>query len=226
MPDHPPEVEVVKATREGAAMRLLRSKTIWGLLTTASVVGGLSLAYAQQDQRGATSYLPVDIKESFASIMARMKKAKPEIEKKHADLLGARYDLSNRPAKDATMSRGKPLQEGVRIKLPSGETWEQLASMSPAEIQDKNLFPKGFYPLPHPNHPEGGMVFPKFEINEVEKQEARDLTRFDLDFDLPDHFLPEFPPPIYLTTGPRRCLAGQAGHHRELLRSLQRHPES
>jgi cytochrome c peroxidase len=202
MPDHPPEVEVAKATREGAAMRLLRSKTIWGLLTTASVVGGLSLAYAQQDQRGATSYLPVDIKESFASIMARMKKAKPEIEKKHADLLGARYDLSNRPAKDATMSRGKPLQEGVRIKLPSGETWEQLASMSPAEIQDKNLFPKGFYPLPHPNHPEGGMVFPKFEINEVEKQEARDLTRFDLDFDLPDHFLPEFPPPIYLTTRP------------------------
>jgi hypothetical protein len=25
-------------------------------------------------------------------------------------------------------------------------------------------------------------------------------TRFDLDFDIPDHFLPEFPPPIYLTT--------------------------
>ena len=32
------------------------------------------------------------------------------------------------------------------------------------------------------------------------KQEQRDLTRFDLDFDIPDHFLPEFPPPIYLTT--------------------------
>jgi cytochrome c peroxidase len=30
----------------------------------------------------------------------------------------------------------------------------------------------------------------------------RDLTRFDLDFDLPDHFLPEFPAPIYLTTRP------------------------
>jgi cytochrome c peroxidase len=56
--------------------------------------------------------------------------------------------------------------------------------------------------LPHPNHAEGGMVFPHFEIDEVKKQEARDLTRFDLDFDLPDHLLPEFPPPIYLTTRP------------------------
>jgi cytochrome c peroxidase len=46
------------------------------------------------------------------------------------------------------------------------------------------------------------MVFPKFEIDELMKQEARDLTRFDLEFDIPDHFLPEFPAPIYLTTRP------------------------
>ena len=181
-------------------MKLSRSKTIWILLATASVVGSLSLAYAQHEQRGATSYMPVDINEAFASIMARMKAAKPDIEKTHSDLLNTRYDLTNRPAKDATMSRGKPLQEGVRVKLPSETTWERLASMSPTEIRDQNLFPKGFYPLPHPNHPEGGMVFPKFEIDEIQKQEGRDLARFDLDFDIPDHFLPEFPAPIYLTT--------------------------
>jgi cytochrome c peroxidase len=46
------------------------------------------------------------------------------------------------------------------------------------------------------------MVFPKFHIDEVKKQNQRDLERFDLDFDLPDHLLPEFPPPIYLTTRP------------------------
>jgi cytochrome c peroxidase len=46
------------------------------------------------------------------------------------------------------------------------------------------------------------MLFPHFEIEEINQQEARDLTRFDLDFDLPDHFLPEFPAPIYLTTRP------------------------
>jgi cytochrome c peroxidase len=36
----------------------------------------------------------------------------------------------------------------------------------------------------------------------MKKREGRDLTRFDLDFDLPDHFLPEFPPPLFLTTRP------------------------
>jgi cytochrome c peroxidase len=118
------------------------------------------------------------------------------------DLLAMRYDLSNRPAQGVTMSRGKAIQEGVRAKLPQGVTWAQLAAMSPEEVREKNLFPAGFLPLPHPNHPEGGMVFPKFHIDEIKKQEMRDLTRFDLDFDLPDHFLPEFPAPIFLTTRP------------------------
>ena len=31
---------------------------------------------------------------------------------------------------------------------------------------------------------------------------GRDLTRFDLDYDLSDHLLPEFPAPIYLATRP------------------------
>jgi hypothetical protein len=123
-----------------------------------------------------------------------------QIQKRQADLLSERYDLSDRPAQGVTMSRGKPVQEGVRVKLLEGTTWQALAAMSPEEIREKNLLPKGFYPLPHPNHPEGGMVFPKFQIEEIKKQEGRDLTRVDLDYDLPDHFLPEFPAPIYLTT--------------------------
>ncbi|MEJ0093215.1 MAG: cytochrome B6 [Methylocella sp.] len=172
------------------------------MLAATGVVGSLSLAHAQQEQRGATSYMPVDIKEAFTSIMGRMKAAKPGVEKTHSELLDARYDLSDRPSKDATMSRGKPLQEGVRVKLPAGTSWDRLAAMSPTEIRDQGLFPRGFYPLPHPNHPEGGMLFPKFEIDEIEKQEGRDLTRFDLDFDIPDPFLPEFPAPIYLTSRP------------------------
>jgi cytochrome c peroxidase len=81
-------------------------------------------------------------------------------------------------------------------------TWDQLAKLTPDQIKARDIFPAGFLPLPHPNHPEGGMVFPKFEIDEMNKQENRDLTRFDLDFDIPDQFLPEFPPPIYLTTRP------------------------
>jgi len=134
--------------------------------------------------------------------MARMAAAKPEIMKRHMALLEQRYDLTDRPAGGVTMSRGKRLQEGVRVKLPGGVTWDQLARLTPEQIKDRDLFPAGFQPLPHPNHPEGGMLFPKFEIDEMKKQTGRDLARFDLDFDFPDHFLPEFPPPMYLTTRP------------------------
>jgi cytochrome c peroxidase len=70
--------------------------------------------------------------------------------------------------------------------------------MSPEQIREQDVFPRGFYPLPHPKHVEGGFVFPKFEIDEIKRQEGRDLTRFDVDYDIPEHFLPEFPPPIYL----------------------------
>jgi len=122
--------------------------------------------------------------------------------KEQLALLQERYDLSNRPVKGVTMTRGKPVQGGVRVKLPPGMTWEQLASMAPAEIRKRGLLPKGFVPLPHPFHEEGGMVFPKFHIEEVRRQEGRDLTRFDVEFDIPDHFLPEFPPAIFLTTRP------------------------
>ena len=178
-------------------------KRLWTLLATAGVLAGVSGALAQQDPtRGATSYSPVDITVPFSTTMEKMKAAKAGIEKRQADLLAERYDLSNRPAKGATQSRGKPIQEGVRVKLPAGNTWEKLAGMSPDEIREKNLFPKGFYPLPFPNHPEGGMLFPQSTIDEIKRQEARDLTRFDLDYDIPEHFLSEFPAGIYLTTRP------------------------
>ncbi len=173
----------------------------FGLAMAALLTIVMSIStFAQPPLRGESSYSPVAIKENFESIMARMKAAKPEVMKRQMDLLNERYDLGNRPAQGVTMSRGKPIQEGVRVKLPPGMTWERLAAMSPEEIREKGLFPAGFFPLPHPNHPEGGMVFPKFHIDEVKKQEGRDLIRFDLDFDLLDHFLPEFPAPIHLTT--------------------------
>jgi cytochrome c peroxidase len=149
-----------------------------------------------------SSYSPVVITEDFESVMARMKEAKPEVMSRHMDLLNERYDLSDMSVPCVKMSRGKPIQRGVRVKLPEGMTWQKLGEMTPEEIREKDLFPKGFLPLPHPNHDEGGMVFPQFVIDEINMQEARDLTRFDLDFDLPDHFLPEFPAAIYLTTRP------------------------
>src|SRR5882724_8458701 len=74
-----------------------------------------------------SSYLPVVDKETFSAVRNRVSEAKSGIMKRQMDLLAERYDLSNRPAKGAVMDRSKPLQEGVRVKLPAGVTWTQLA---------------------------------------------------------------------------------------------------
>jgi cytochrome c peroxidase len=177
-------------------------KMRWGVFVSmCSFIIIFGVAFAQEMVN--SSYSPVVMKEPFSKTVTRMKNAKEGVMQRQMDLLNERYDLSNRPAEGVMMSGGKKaVQEGVRVKLPAGVTWQQLGTMTPKEIKEKDLWPKGFYPLPHPNHPEGGMVFPKYHIEEIKKQEGRDLTRFDLDYDLPDHFLPEYPPPIYLTTRP------------------------
>ncbi len=160
------------------------------------------LAGAKIGPRGDTSFAPVDIRADFQSVLKKMSAEKAGIASRQQELLQSRYDLADRKLEGARMSRGKPVQAGVRVKLPEGASWEALAKLTPEEIRERKLWPSGFLPLPHPNHPEGGMLFPKREIDEVKRQENRDLTRFDLDFDLPDHLLPEFPPAIYLTTRP------------------------
>jgi cytochrome c peroxidase len=172
------------------------------ILAATGLILALGYAEAQQGGRGQSSYMPVDITESFASLMARLSAEKAGVEQAHNALLNERYDLSDRPARGVTMDRTKPVQEGVRVKLPASVTWESLAAMSPDQIRDQNLFPKGFYPLPHPKHQEGGFVFPHFIIDAIKQQDGRDLKRFDIDFDFPDHFLAEFPPAIYLTPRP------------------------
>lgn len=167
------------------------------------LVGVLYYQAALWAQQPPNSYAPVVMREDFDTVAAKMSAAKAEIMTQHMKLLEERYDLSDRPAQGATMVRGKAVQEGIRAKLPAGvASWEELGALAPEQIREKGLWPKGFLPLPHPNHPEGGMVFPKHQIDEVKKQEGRDLTRFDLDFDLPTHLLPEFPPAIFLTTRP------------------------
>jgi cytochrome c peroxidase len=169
-----------------------------------AVVPGLLLVVAASYAADPppTSYLPVIEQEPFDVLRKRMEAAKPQIAAKHNEYLNARYDLSDKPIPGVTMSRGKPVQGGVRVKLPQGVTWQALAQMSPQEIKSQGLWPEGFFPLPHPNQADGGMVFPQHHIDEIKKQEGRDLTRFDLDFDIPAHFNPEVPPPIYLTTRP------------------------
>lgn len=144
----------------------------------------------------------IHAQEDFAALVKRLQAEKPQFAERHQKLLAERYDLTDRPVAGATMSRGKPIQGGVRTRLAQGVTWDKLASLTPAQIKEQDLWPAGFYPLPHPHHEVGGMVFPQPEIDAVRKQDDRDITRFDLDYDLPQHMLPEFPAPIYLTTRP------------------------
>ena len=176
-----------------------RSLAVIGLM----LAGGVCLTFAADEQkRAATSYMPVNIESPFREIMEKLSAEKADAMKRQMDLLQMRYDLSNRPYPDVKMTRGKAIQQGVRVK-PKATTWGQLATMTPEQIRERDVFPPGFMPLPHPKQAEGGMLFPKFFIDELKKSEPdRDLTRFDLDFDIPDHFLPEFPPPIFLTTRP------------------------
>jgi cytochrome c peroxidase len=157
---------------------------------------------APVQKRGDTSYAPVALEEDFDEVRRRLSREKPAVMREQMNLLQSRYDLSNRPTPGVTMSRGKPVQGGVRVKLPAGTSWQHLAELTPRQIRERELWPQGFLPLPHPKHVEGGMVFPEFHIEEIRTQEGRDLERFDVAFDIPDLFLPEFPPPIFLTTRP------------------------
>jgi cytochrome c peroxidase len=177
----------------------------FGILCTGVV--GLALfnaAYvrAQVQAPEGSSFMPVMVEEDFESIKARDVSEKDAVMNRQQQLLETRYDLSDQPM-DLQMSGGrKAVQQGVRVKLPDGVTWEQLASMTPEQIKARNLFPMGFRPLPHVKHAVGGQVFPTEQIDEIQRLEQRDLRRFDVDFDLPAHLTPEFPPPIFLTTRP------------------------
>ena len=148
-------------------------------------------AGAQKAQE--TSFSPV-IEEPFDVVRARDKAAKASVMAAHQRLLEERYDLSRRVDEKVLMTRGKPIPVGPTARL-KGVTWEQLGRMTPEEIKAKGGFP--YLPLSHVSHPVGGMVFTQAQIKLLPR-----LERFDMDFDLPDQFLPEFPPAIFLTTRP------------------------
>ena len=148
----------------------------------------------QPDAPQQSSFTPV-VEEPFEVVQRRDKANKARVMAAARKLLEDRYDLTRRVDPDVKMTRGKPIPTGPTARLRRDMKWEQLANMSPEEIREKDLFP--YLPLPHVNHPVGGMVFPQMHV----KVQPR-LERFDMEFDIPEHFLPEFPPAIFLTTRP------------------------
>ena len=122
---------------------------------------------------------------------------KPQVMATQRRLLESRYNLEPKLDPVVTMSRGKPLAVGPTAKLPAGMTWEALAALSPAEIRERDIFP--YKALPHAAQGGGlgGQVFPQMQIKMFPR-----LERYDVEFDLPEAFLPEFPPAMFLQNRP------------------------
>jgi cytochrome c peroxidase len=176
---------------------------MWGGVLSIVGMAALSSFAALSDPLPPdTTYRPLPTM-PFSDVKAADEASKAAVMQRQRDLLEARYDLSDKPIPGVMMSGGvKPVQGAVRVILPDGVTWNALAGMTPAEIRERRAWPQGFMPLPHVKQATGGQVFPEVQIDEIQSQERRDLRRFDVDFDLPDRFTPEFPPPIFLTTHP------------------------
>ncbi|QDU25205.1 hypothetical protein ETAA8_02680 [Anatilimnocola aggregata] len=131
----------------------------------------------------------------FEEIMTKESRAKADVMAAQKSYLAGRFNMRPRLDPKATMSRGKPLAVGPTAILPEGMRWEDFASMTPAEIREKGAFP--YTALPHPLQTNGGQVFPQMQVQMFPR-----LQRFDVDFDLPEEFLPEFPPAIFLNNRP------------------------
>jgi cytochrome c peroxidase len=122
---------------------------------------------------------------------------KPKVMATQRKLLESRYHLEPKLDPVAKMSRGKPLAVGPTARLPEGMDWAKLAAMSPEDIRQKDIFP--YKALPHPGQGGGlgGQTFPQMQIKMFPR-----LERYDVDFDLPEVFLPEFPPAMFLQNRP------------------------
>jgi cytochrome c peroxidase len=147
---------------------------------------------------GRTSYGSVDDVTDFQEFFKMCSERKPEVMAQRKAYLERRYDLTGKRRGDATMTRGKPVVAGPVVRLPAGvEGWQALSALSPREVLERGLFPEGFRPLSHPLHSTGHQLFPQMWTRQHPEHE-----RFDVDFDLPEPYLPEFPPPLFLSTRP------------------------
>jgi cytochrome c peroxidase len=155
---------------------------------------------------------------TFVEVMKKESEAKPKVMDAQRKLLAARYDLTPKFDPNVKMARGKPICVGPTARLTDGLSWEQLGSMSAADIKKRGAFP---YPsLPHPLHANGGQVFPTMQIKMFPR-----LDRFDVEFDLPEAFVPEFPPAIFLQNRPElgdvsRGQVVHLGNFRDLLKEI------
>ncbi|MBL3657482.1 cytochrome C [Fulvivirga sediminis] len=145
--------------------------------------------------RGKSSYETPELPMSWNEWVAFNKKQKPELMGDVRDYMQMRFDFSGKTITGEYMSGNrKPIMAGPVARLPEGvKSYEFLSTLSPDEIKAKDIFP--YKPLAHPLQTTAHMVFPE-KYNKAHPEHHR----IDVDHDFPDEYLPEFPPPLFLTT--------------------------
>jgi len=155
---------------------------------------------------------------TFEEVMKKESAGKAKVMAAQKSLLESRYDLTPRHEAKLKMSRGKTICVGPTARLAKGLSWETIGGVAAEDMKKNNLFP---YPsLAHPLQTNGGQVFPAMQIKMFPR-----LERFDVEFDLPEAFLPEFPPAIFLQNRPElgdvsRGQVLHLGNFRELFKEI------
>lgn len=144
--------------------------------------------------KGSSSWGSPDLGMTFADWVKWQSDQKPGLMAEVRSYMKTRYDFSGEAIPGVAMPRGKAIMKGPVARLLQGiASFEDLAELSPDDIRTRGLFP--YLPLAHPHQVTAHMVFPDLWLA-VHPEHAR----IDVDFDIPDEYLPEFPPPMFLTT--------------------------
>ncbi len=144
--------------------------------------------------RGRSSWGSPVLSVPFGEWVERHRVQKPKLMADVRAYMASRYDFSGRSMPGAVMTCGKPVMLGPVARLdPSIASFEALAAMTPEDLKKRDVFP--YKPLAHPLQTTAHMIFPDMWV----KAHPEHL-RMDVDLDFPDAYLPEFPPPLFLTT--------------------------
>src|SRR3954468_14367924 len=106
------------------------------LPATAVLVLACSLAALSDPLPPDATYRPLPTL-PFSAVKSADEAQKPAVMQRQSALLNQRYDLANRPMPGVMMSGGRrAVQDGVRVRLPAGQSWDALARMNPADIRE------------------------------------------------------------------------------------------
>ncbi len=144
--------------------------------------------------RGDSSWTSPTLPMSWNEWVEFHERQKPELMKDVREYMNSRYDFHGRVIPGVKMSGGrKGVPLGPVARLPEGiDSFGQLAALSSNEIKDRDLFP--YKPLAHPLQTTAHMIFPQMWVALHPEHD-----RIDVDLDIPEPYLPEFPPPMFLT---------------------------